>query len=235
MKLPDLCSFENIVIFTGAGMSAESGVPTYRGAGGIWSEYRYQEYACQQAFDLDPEKVWKFHELRRRMVHQCQPNAGHVLVAEMQASLEQISLITQNIDGLHQRAGSDSVTELHGSLWRVRCEQEKKVSDALDVNMPSLKCECGAWLRPDITWFGDSVDIFTMELATTLAAQCDMFISIGTSGVVFPAANLPIVAKNHGAFLIEINTEATEASHLHDLELRGKASDVLAKIWNSAC
>ena len=152
----DFRSFENIVIFTGAGMSAESGVPTYRGRGGIWSEYRWEEFACQRAFDRDPRKVWDFHDKRRAAVAACQPHQGHRIIAEMQQSLPQVTVITQNIDGMHQRAGSRNVLELHGSLWRVRCSREGTRTDALAMPLPSHHCECGAWLRPDITWFEDA-------------------------------------------------------------------------------
>ena len=113
--------YKSIVFFTGAGMSAESGVPTYRGRGGIWSQYNWEEYACQEAFDRDPQKVLKFHELRRRSVLACQPHPGHYVIAELEKTHPQVRVVTQNIDGMHQRAGSRNVTELHGSLWRVRC------------------------------------------------------------------------------------------------------------------
>ena len=146
-----LQDYRSIVFFTGAGMSAESGIPTYRGHGGIWSQYRYEEYACQRAFDRDPEKVWDFHDLRRAKVASCEPNAGHRLIAELQGDpSRRVSIITQNIDGMHQRAGARDVVELHGSLWRVRCDREEIIRADTTVPMQPRRCACGAYFRPDI-------------------------------------------------------------------------------------
>ena len=212
--------FKNIVFFTGAGMSAESGVPTYRGRGGIWNDYRWEEYACQEAFDHDPEKVLRFHELRRQSVLACEPHPGHFVIADLAKKHPQVTVVTQNIDGMHQRAGSKNVVELHGSLWRVRCRNHAILED-IGEKYKSLKCEqCGSWLRPDIIWFGDMLNQDVIHEATLIMGRCDLFISIGTSGVVWPAAGFPKIAKDHGARCIEINPEPNDMSRIYDESIR---------------
>jgi NAD-dependent deacetylase len=224
-------TYKSIVFFTGAGMSAESGVPTYRGRGGIWSQYRWEEYACQEAFDGDPEKVLKFHELRRQSVLACTPHAGHYVIAELGKRHPNIRVVTQNIDGMHQRAGSVKVTELHGSLWRLRCPAHGVFEDIGEA-YKSFKCEqCDRWLRPDITWFGDMLNQDVITEANILIRRCDLFISIGTSGVVWPAAGFPKVAKENGAYCIEINPEPNEMSHLYDTTVRKTAGNALLGLF----
>jgi NAD-dependent deacetylase len=222
--------FERIVFFTGAGMSAESGIPTYRGAGGIWREYNYEDYACQRAFDADPEKVWDFHDKRREKVASCDPNRGHAIVADIQAKQPSTIVVTQNIDGLHQRAGAKDVVELHGSLWRVRCDHENIVRDDLTVPMNPRKCSCGRYWRPDIVWFEDQLDHRVVRRAREAIEACDLLVSIGTSGVVFPAADLPRIAVANGATTVEINLDETQVSHMYKHRLRGPASEILAKM-----
>jgi NAD-dependent deacetylase len=153
MTAPRFRDFQRIVFFTGAGLSSESGIPTYRGRGGMWNEYNYEDYACQRAFDRAPEKVWDFHDKRRAAVAACAPNAGHELIAQIQRDKPATTIITQNIDGLHARAGGRDIVELHGSLWRVRCDRERTIREDLSVPMSSRKCTCGGYLRPDIVWF----------------------------------------------------------------------------------
>lgn len=225
--------FEHIVFFTGAGMSAESGIPTYRGSGGVWSSYRWEEYACQDAFDADPEKVLRFHELRRKSVLACSPHAGHGAVARIEDSHPRVTVVTQNIDGMHQRAGSRRVLELHGSLWRLRCP-EHGIREDMGETFRRYRCEsCGNWLRPDITWFGDMLDSFVMGQAVQAVRSCDLFISVGTSGVVWPAAGFPQAARDAGARCIEINPEASEMSSLYHDSIRGKAGEVLPELFAS--
>jgi len=224
---PRLRDFERIVFFTGAGLSAESGIPTYRGHGGIWKQYNYEDYACQRAFDRDPEKVWDFHDERRKAVAACAPNDGHRMIAELQRDKPQTTIITQNIDGLHARAGGKDVIELHGSLWRVRCERERRISDDTSVPIASRKCTCGAYLRPDIVWFEDALSVDNLRRAERALERADVIVSIGTSGVVYPAADLPRIAVQAGAVSIEINLEDTPVSDLYQHRLRGKASEVL--------
>lgn len=228
-----LRDFERVVIFTGAGISAESGIPTYRGKGGTWDQYNWQDYACQAAFYRDPEKVWEFHEMRRSTVAACDPNDGHRIIAEMEAELPQLTVVTQNIDGLHQKAGSKNVLEFHGSLWRARCEKENRMHDISDLVMASWKCDCGEWLRPDIVWFGDGMKADVLSKATKAIRECDLFIGIGTSGVVYPAAGLPSLALENGATMIEINLEDTPLSALYEYCARGPASQMLKELWEA--
>jgi NAD-dependent deacetylase len=223
--------FERIVFFTGAGMSAESGIPTYRGSGGIWHQYNYEDYACQRAFDRDPEKVWDFHDKRREMVAACEPNAGHHVVSRVQREKPGSAVITQNIDGMHQRAGSTDVVELHGSLWRVRCDREGTVRPDLTVPMSPRKCACGAYFRPDIVWFEDALDRRALRRAQELLEGCDLLVSVGTSAVVYPAAELPRIAVQRGAVTVEINPEDTPASYFYQHRVRQKASDALAELY----
>ncbi|MEN6320368.1 MAG: NAD-dependent deacylase [Syntrophaceae bacterium] len=224
-------NFKSIVFFTGAGMSAESGVPTYRGRGGVWSQYNWEEYACQEAFDKDPEKVLKFHELRRKSVLECEPHAGHYSIAELEKRHPHVWVVTQNIDGMHQRAGNSNVIELHGSLWRLRCLSHG-ISEDIGETFRNFKCEhCGKWLRPDIIWFGDMLNQDVISEANIIIRQCDLFISIGTSGVVWPAAGFPKIARDNGAFCIEINPEPNEMSHLYNETIRETAGNALPRLF----
>lgn len=228
MSLPNLRDFKRIVFFTGAGMSAESGVPTYRGKGGIWKEYDYQEYACQEAFDRDPDKVWEFHNKRRAAVAACEPNAGHQQIAAWQQELDDVAVVTQNIDGLHQRAGATNVFELHGSLWRVVDLTTGERRENHDVPFVDRQTPSGQTWRPDIIWFGDMLNPDVVEGALQTIRRCDLLVSIGTSAVVFPAAQFPKEAKVNGATLIEINPQETLLSPIYDHCLRGPATEMLA-------
>ena len=223
--------YQRIVFFTGAGMSAESGVPTYRGRGGVWHQYNWEEYACQRAFAQDPEKVLEFHRLRRKAVWECQPHAGHFIISALAKSNPQVTVITQNIDGMHQRAGSQNVVELHGSLWRLRCPQHG-IREDIGESYKTLRCEaCQRWLRPDIVWFEDSLDQAVTQQAIHAIGTCHLFISIGTSGVVYPAAGFPPIAKKNGAFCIEINPEPSPLSPIYDMTVRKSASEALAELF----
>ena len=227
--------YDSIVIFTGAGMSAESGIPTYRGAGGIWHQYNWEEYACQKAFERTPEKVLEFHELRRSVILECQPHPGYLSISKLQMQHQNTWIVTQNIDGLHQRAGNGNVIELHGSLWRLRCPRHGVHEDTGARYKTRICPQCGRWLRPDVTWFGDIMDSGILEKAGRLAADANLFISIGTSGVVFPAATFPVLAHESGACTICINTEIPENLSIFDHIYVGKASEILGKIFNSNC
>jgi len=225
---PRFGDFHRILFFTGAGLSAESGIPTYRGKGGVWTEYDYEDYACQRAFARDPEKVWDFHDKRRAAVARCEPNDGHRIIADVQRERADTAVVTQNIDGLHARSGARDVVELHGSLWRVRCDRERVVRDDVTVPMTPRQCSCGAYWRPDIVWFEDALDPRNLERAQELLLACDLLVSVGTSGVVYPAAELPRIAMRSGATTVEINVEDTPVSALYQHRLRGKASEMLA-------
>ncbi|MCA9776454.1 MAG: NAD-dependent deacylase [Candidatus Eremiobacteraeota bacterium] len=211
-------------------MSAESGVPTYRGKGGTWTEYNYEDYACQEAFERDPERVWEFHNMRRAAVSACLPHNGHKLLVDWESQFESLTIVTQNIDGMHQRAGSSVVHELHGSLWKVVCQATGRLQENHDVPFEEPRSEYGYW-RPAIVWFGDTLDPVVIYSALEAISRCDLLVSIGTSGVVFPAAQFPLQAKEAGATLVEINPDETPLSGEYDLCLRGPASQVLAELF----
>jgi NAD-dependent deacetylase len=222
-----LRSYAGIVFFTGAGMSAESGVPTYRGKDGIWDQYDYLDVACQKAFENNPRKVLAFHEMRRKAVISCRPHAGHESLTAIEKHHPQCTVITQNIDGMHQRAGTSNVIELHGSLWRLHCSIHG-IFEEIDETYHHTACpHCNTWLRPDITWFGDAMNEKTMEAAADAVSRCNLFVAIGTSGSVWPAAGFPQLAKNCGAWCVEINPEVSELSHIYHETIRLPASDAL--------
>lgn len=223
----DLSRHAQVVVFTGAGMSAESGVPTYRGRGGIWGQYDYREYACEMAFQRDACKVMDFHEVRRRHVLSCQPHAGHFHLAGLQKAHPALSVITQNIDGMLQRGGVDVAAELHGSLWRLRCPRHGIHEDKASGDFVTRVCkDCGAPLRPDITWFEDPINERVFDQARELIDGCDLFVCIGTSAVVWPAAGLIPFRAHPRPLLVEINPEATEGSALFDFSWRRPASEL---------
>lgn len=223
--------FDRIVFFTGAGVSAESGVPTYRGQGGIWAEYDYERYACQEAFDADPERVWEFHNMRRAAVAACEPNPAHEVIARVEQARPQVTVVTQNIDGLHQRAGTERIHELHGSLWKVRCDATEQTRPNFDVPFSDLVAVDGVgprgYWRPAIVWFGDMLDGVTIEASVQAIRGCQLFVAVGTSATVYPAAALPHEARGQGAVTVEVNPEATPMSSLYDVVMRGPASEML--------
>lgn len=225
-----LADYASVVFFVGAGMWAESGVPTYRGRGGIWGQYDYSEYACQRAFDRDPHKVLDFHELRRTRALECAPHAGHAALARLQAAHRQLHVVTQNIDGMLQRAGVRVDAELHGSLWRLRCATHGVREDIAAGSFATRHCaDCGAALRPDIIWFEDAVDEAVFARAERLIGHCDLFVSVGTSAVVYPAASFIPLAQRSGASMVEINPEITEASSLFDRCIAEPASRAIVE------
>tara|TARA_B100000401_G_C52490366_1_gene570125 strand:- start:50 stop:694 length:645 start_codon:yes stop_codon:yes gene_type:complete len=212
-------------------MSKESGIPTYRGKGGTWEEYNYKDYACESAFKKNPDHVLDFHELRRKEAKSCEPHVGHQVVSSVEKNHSDVTIVTQNIDGMHQRAGSNNVIELHGSLWRVRCGCSGTRED-MGETYEYRKCpKCSNWLRPDIIWFEDMLDHEVYTKATDIISNSDLFISIGTSALVYPAAGLPMTAKMNGARCIEINIDQTEISTLYHDNLIGKAGDILPKLF----
>ena len=226
-----LNEYKKVVFFTGAGMSKESGIPTYRGKGGTWEEYNYKDYACESAFKKNPEHVLDFHELRRKEAKSCEPHVGHQVVSSVEKNHSDVTIVTQNIDGMHQRAGSNNVIELHGSLWRVRCGCSETRED-MGETYEYRKCpKCSNWLRPDIIWFEDMLDHEVYTKATDIISNSDLFISIGTSALVYPAAGLPMTAKMNGARCIEINIDQTEISTLYHDNMIGKAGDILPKLF----
>lgn len=219
-----------VAVLTGAGISAESGIPTFREAQtGLWSHYHPEDLATPQAFQRNPQLVWEWYVWRRQLVARALPNAGHAALVAMQAHLPHWALITQNVDGLHQQAGSLGVIELHGSLMRYVCRAHRHVVriDVPAMGMPPLCPACGSLVRPDVVWFGESLPLAALEAAVAVAARCDVFLSVGTSAVVQPAASLPLEAMAGGALTVEVNPDETPLSRRVDLVLRGPAGQVL--------
>ena len=222
---------EKIVFFTGAGMSAESGIHTYRGEGGIWNSYKWRDVACQKAFETNPRRVLDFHEKRRMEALEATPHNGHQIIKNLENELGQVDIITQNIDGMHQRAYSKNVLELHGSLWRLRCDEDNyTINDLENYKYVKRMCKCGSWLRPDIVWFEDSLDHKIMNRAAAIISDCDLFVSIGTSGLVWPAAGYINLAKNSGALCVDINPEEGNFNSVFDVKIRDIASKGLDKL-----
>ena len=222
---------EKIVFFTGAGMSAESGIHIYRGEGGIWDSYNWRDVACQEAFETDPRRVLDFHEKRRMEALEATPHNGHQIIKNLENELGQVDIITQNIDGMHQRAYSKNVLELHGSLWRLRCDEDNyTINDLENYKYVKRMCKCGSWLRPDIVWFEDSLDHKIMNRAAAIISDCDLFVSIGTSGLVWPAAGYINLAKNSGALCVDINPEEGNFNSVFDVKIRDIASKGLDKL-----
>jgi len=226
---------QRIAVLTGAGISAESGVPTFRGKGGIWNNLKPEELASMDAFLQNPEIVWQWYEHRRKIIGEVKPNAAHLTLAAMEKSNAFVGIATQNVDGLHHRAGSSNVHELHGNILRNRCNACGKLFNDVDISaahkLPT--CECGGRIRPDVVWFGEMLPQDVLEKAFDDARNADVYFSIGTAAVVFPAAQLPMHALQHGAFVLEINTEPTLLTPKVHLSCRGKAGEVLPEIWRA--
>jgi NAD-dependent deacetylase len=220
------------VILTGSGISAESGVPTFREAQtGLWERFDPQELATPEAFARDPRLVWDWYAWRRKLVAEACPNPGHLAIAEMQHLVQNLTLVTQNVDGLHQRAGSRDVIELHGNIRRTKCPVEGTTVDNYDESeSPPLCPSCGAPLRPDVVWFGEMLPAEAIEAASEAALGADVFLSVGTSSLVYPAAGLPFEAVENGATLVEVNPETTPLTPRADYTLHGPAGDVLPRL-----
>jgi NAD-dependent deacetylase len=240
------------VTLTGAGVSAESGVPTFRGADGLWKNYRAEELATPAAFARDPRLVWEWYDWRRRRVRQCRPNAAHIALASFTAERgpSRARIVTQNVDGLHAAAGREAADarlsvrrdaalplELHGSLFRVRCTAcGARRDDAEPIDASSLeslpRCSgCGSLVRPDVVWFGEPLDDAILGEAIATAREADVCIVVGTSAVVQPAASLAMVTKRAGGTVIEVNPEATPLTPYADVSIRGTAVDVVPRAF----
>ncbi len=225
---------KSIVVLTGAGISAESGIPTFRGPDGLWQGRDPQQLATPQAFDRDPALVWRFYEWRRGLIANSQPNAAHFLLAEIEKQIPHLSIITQNVDGYHTQAGNTQLLEIHGSLWRLKCTLCTHKWEDRRYPLPKLPpiCPvCEGLARPDVVWFGEALSSEILHSAMRMAMEAQIFLSIGTSSVVYPAAELPLIAKQNGAHVIEINPESTPISGIMDEVLRGPSSIELARWW----
>lgn len=217
-------------MLTGAGVSQESGLRTFRDPlDGLWAEYKPEDLATPHAFEQNPQLVWEFYSMRKLKANEVKPNPGHFALAEMERKVPDFSLITQNVDGLHQRSGSLKVIELHGNITRARCVKNCGVFAQWDEGQNNLPvCPiCGANLRPDVVWFGEMLPRAELDSAMKTAQSCDAFFSIGTSGLVQPAASLPIMAKQNGAILVEINMEKTPLTQMADYYFCGKSGEIL--------
>jgi NAD-dependent deacetylase len=221
-----------VIVLTGAGVSAESGVPTFRGGGGasVWKGMPFSVISSARMLEKDLKEVWAWFDYRRAVVEKLAPNPAHAALARWQARFEDYTLVTQNIDGLHQAAGARDVIELHGSLWRARCDICSARYDLRTMSneeRPPVCGDCGNSLRPDVVLFGEMLPAGAFEFAAERAAECELCFVVGTSAVVYPAAWLPEIAKRAGAYIVEINPERTPLSDLCDETIQGKAGEVL--------
>ncbi len=222
-----------VAVLTGSGISAESGIPTFRGADGLWKQYRAEDLATPEAFRRDPNLVWEWYRFRRDIIRKAEPNPGHYALAEMERLVPNFVLITQNVDGLHQRSGNKTVIELHGNIFIDRCvecgrEVDRSAQPEPETALP--RCECGGLFRPGVVWFGEALPAEALNRAWDAVDQCDVFFSIGTSVVVYPAAGLPDMARQRGAKVVEINPEETPISSRMDLTIRESAALALPEI-----
>ncbi|MGC8583460.1 MAG: NAD-dependent protein deacetylase [Thermoproteus sp.] len=220
------------VAFTGAGISAESGVPTFRGPGGLWERYRPEDLATPEAFWRDPVLVWRWYRWRQELIYNATPNPAHLALAELESLGVLKAVITQNVDGLHKRAGSRRVVELHGNIWRARCTscgRELPIERPVD-EIPPRCPHCGGLLRPAVVWFGEPLPRDAWEEALSLASSADFMLVVGTSGVVYPAAYIPRIAKRNGAVVAVVDPGETALDDIADFKIRGRAAEVLPRL-----
>jgi NAD-dependent deacetylase len=228
---------QSVAVLTGSGISAESGVPTFRDAQtGLWARYDPMNLATPEAFTRDPRLVWEWYSWRRELVEEASPNPGHEALAELERHVPELVLITQNVDGLHRRAGSQRVIELHGNIIRSKCSREGVVVEPRkdDFEVPPTCPRCGALLRPDVVWFGEMLPPEALEAAFEVAQSCDLFFSIGTSSLVQPAASLPFEALRGGVSVVEVNADETPLTRHAEYALRGRAGEVLPALVRAA-
>jgi NAD-dependent deacetylase len=228
-----LAGVRRIAVLTGAGISAESGVPTFRGQDGLWKQYRVESLATPEAFERDPALVWEWYDWRRGLIAPVEPNAGHRVLAGWEGLFGEFSVITQNVDGLHAKAGSRNLVELHGNIWKLRCTKEGTVEEVRETplrRLPPVCPSCGSLRRPHIVWFGEALDPDVLDRAAAISRSCQVMFVLGTSGIVQPAASLPYAASRAGAKIVEINIEPTPLTPQADHFLPGKTGDVLADL-----
>ncbi len=229
-----LATARAVTVLTGAGISADSGVPTFRGADGLWRNFRAEDLATPEAFARDPRLVWEWYNWRRELIATKKPNPAHYAVAELERRLERFWLITQNVDGLHRTAGSQKLSEIHGNIWKVRCTRCSRVDENREVPIAILPscAACGGLLRPHIVWFGESLASEDLDRSYEALGRCEVLLIIGTSGIVYPAASFAPVAKAAGAFVVEINLDPTPHTELVDVSLQGRAKDVVPELFS---
>ena len=222
---------ESVAVLTGAGISAESGIPTFRGDGGFWKNFKAEDLATPEAFLRDPKLVWEWYDSRRAMIAQAKPNAAHRALVELERRKRRFTLITQNVDGLHDLAGSGKILKLHGDIWRMRCLECGANFPNRRTPLPKLPphCACGGLARPGVVWFGEALPEGMMKEAEH-AVEASLFLVIGTSALVYPAASLIPFAKQSGAKVVEINIDETPYSQSVDCVLRGKAAELLPEL-----
>lgn len=226
-----LSGARNVAVLTGAGVSAESGVPTFRGDDGLWKEYRAEDLARPEAFARDPELVWEFYNWRRGLVNTCEPNPAYMALAALEKQVPDMLLVTQNVDGLHRLAGSENMLELHGSLWRVQCTVCMHEEENRSALPPLPTCpQCNSLLRPGVVWFGEQLPSGILSKALDTIGKADVMLVVGTSSQVQPAASLAHVAKRSGAVTIEVNLEPTHNTGFMDFALHGKAGEILPQL-----
>lgn len=226
---------ERLVFFTGAGISAESGIPTFRGKDGIWNKMRPEELASIDGFMKNPELVWEWYQHRRKIVNETQPHDGHKAISALE-ELYDVTVVTQNVDNLHRRAGSRRIYELHGNLTRnfcMDCRTEFAESE-IEYGSKVMRCKCGGMIRPDVVWFGEMLPQDEFLASEQAARDCDILFVVGTSAVVYPAAYIPIGAKQEGGYLAEVNIEPTDATRIMDVSFFGTAGEVLPQILAKA-
>lgn len=227
---------KRLAALTGAGVSRESGIHTFREKGGVWDTVDAEKMATLEGFLADPEKVWNWYMGRYESVTAAGPNPGHMALAELERKVPSFVLITQNIDGLHQEAGSVNVIELHGSIRRVRCLEEGKICSKWPEPGDALppRCDCGALMRPDVVWFGEALPEDAITEAFETARNCDVMLVVGTSAVVQPAGYIPLEARHNGAFVIEVNPEQTAISSFVNVSLFDRAGEALPRLVEAA-
>lgn len=227
-----LLSAKKVVILSGAGVSAESGISTFRDKDGLWEKFKPEDLATPSAFERNPKMVWEWYAYRRKKIQSVKPNPAHVAIAQMEKFFSEFLLVTQNVDNLHQKAGSRKLLELHGNIKRNKCFACEKISSnskSDSKTVPPL-CPCGGYLRPDVVWFGELLPEGALESAQRASLEAEVFFSVGTSAIVYPAASLPFLAKEAGGFVVEINMEETEITPAVDEMLLGKAGEILPGI-----